>query len=170
MRILNPDEMNLRHAILATLDQGPDLRIEVEGEPKGEPRPSPSRRGSRMRVHPGHQADDWKRTVRLAALAELGLERAPEEPVYDLRTPLLVVVELRQSEKRAIEAPVWFLGKPDVDNELKAVLDALGRWPTGARPLLWQDDQSVVAVLAWKSYPIGPVTPGATVEVYRLPA
>lgn len=158
--------------VLHVLEGPSKLYFDVVGTPKGEPRPSPSRRGARSMVHPGHQADDWKKSVRLAALAALGLERAPVAPVFEAGWPLLLVLELRHARpKSRQDASGWFTSKPDVDNEAKAVIDALGVWPSGALPIAWKDDQQVVALLTWKRYEteLAEDEPGASVAIYRLP-
>lgn len=158
-------------AIFLALAAGPALTFDVVGTPKGEPRPSPSRRGARSMVHPGHQADDWKRSVRLAALAALELERAPVAPVFEAGVPLLLVLELRHARpKTRQDAAGWMTSKPDVDNEAKAVMDALGVWPKGALPIAWKDDQQVVALLTWKRYEsqLTEGEPGASVAIYIL--
>jgi Holliday junction resolvase RusA-like endonuclease len=151
------------------------LAFQAFGDPVGEPRAQPSRAGGKLRMHRNSMADPWKRAVRAAALEALG--RVPSSPVFPPRAPVLVTLEFRLRRPAAHHvardrarplrkgAPAWPTPKPDIDNLAKAVLDALGQWPRGARPILWADDQQVTALWARKSYATTEAPPGVSVEV-----
>lgn len=134
-------------------------RFRVEGEPVPEPRPrayvAPSGRAS---VYKTKRAKDWARTVLVSA-------RHARPPV-PIAGPVTVVAvfhfrrPLRLSRKSDPPGLIPHVCKPDLDNLLKPVLDALtrDRW--------WRDDSQVVRVLASKYY--GRVGDGAGVEVMVL--
>jgi Holliday junction resolvase RusA-like endonuclease len=152
----------------------------VLGKPVGEPRAQPSRAGGRLRMHRNAVADPWKRAVRRACLSALGLVLEPRLPVYLTGQALLVVATFRlerpldhhvaRKRNRPLKAraPGWPLPKPDIDNLAKAVLDALGPWPKHARPILWADDQQIVAISCEKVYATPEAPPGASVVVHVL--
>ena len=150
----------------------PGVMFHVAGEPVGEPRARPSRAGGRLRVHRDARADRWKLAVRSAAEAAMG---APPPHTGDgryfnaplFRRPVLMVAEFRFTPGTpGVDA--WCTATPDVDNLAKAVMDAVGPWPKGARPLLWKDDRIVVATSLWKRYVFQDETPGATVACWTL--
>jgi crossover junction endodeoxyribonuclease RusA len=64
----------------------------------------------------------------------------------------------RQAAELRLDAPVYAIGKPDVDKLIRAALDAL----TGA---VFLDDSQVVELRSSKRYG---ATPGATIVVERL--
>jgi len=153
------------------------FEFHVEGDPVGEPRPHPSRAGGKISMHRDARATPWKKAVRKAALAQLGIPTPPRVPIFAERAPVLALMTFElprpvgqwrsRTELRA-DAPKHPTGKPDPDNLGKAVLDALGGWPKGADPIAWFDDAQVVALLTRKVYCSHESKPGALVALYLL--
>ncbi|HNQ90986.1 MAG TPA: RusA family crossover junction endodeoxyribonuclease [Verrucomicrobiota bacterium] len=118
----------------------------VAGEPKAQPRPRAFVRGGRARVYDPGTAEGWKGQVALAARDHL-----PFKPI-----DLAVAVHLRFHMPRPrghygraglkASAPEHHVGKPDVDNLAKAVLDAL------VAIGFLQDDRFVRSLLVTKRY------------------
>lgn len=125
---------------------GPPFEITVAGIPKGQPRPrafvGPS---GKARVFDAGTAEGWKATIAQEAQATgiVGLEL--EGPI-ELQVRFLLPRPKRLCRRSDPAGPVPSASKPDLDNLLKAVMDAL----TGVR--VWRDDAQVVTISASKSY------------------
>jgi Holliday junction resolvase RusA-like endonuclease len=117
----------------------------VPGEPKGQPRPRAfaRRMGSRFvaRVYDAGTAEGWKGQIAIAARAHvpatplcgamrLSIEFVFPRPRSHFRTG-------RHAHELRPDAPTLHTGKPDLDNLIKAVKDAL----TVLR--MWEDDCAV---------------------------
>ncbi len=139
--------------------------VQILGRPKGQPR-ARSRRGLRGVYDPG-TADSWKGDIQRAF--------APWRRDHPLDEPLKVLVDFhfprpKTFNKRTRDAygatkkipigPVIFTAKPDPDNALKAVLDAM----TDCGYM--RDDAIVADVGAAKFYAGTGEPPGAVVTVY----
>jgi len=134
----------------------------------GKAEPEPRHRSERGRARHDGRADAWKCAVRLAAFEALGIEPAdgpsgrpigrpvwaPEShrPVFPAGVPVVLGLEfwlrrpptqLTQFGKLIKGAPLVPVGKPDLDNLIKAVKDALGDWLKRGS-ILWHDDAQVV--------------------------
>lgn len=141
------------------MDWTPVASFYVEGEPKGQPRPRFDIRGRRPRAYDPGTADAWRGLVTLAAR-----RHTPAEPID--RAAWVVVSFYfpapRSTRHPAPEgAPKPHTAKPDIDNALKVILDAL----TDAG--FWKDDSLVVSVDAIKYYATETLTMGASIEVFR---
>lgn len=138
------------------------ISFHVQGDPKGQPRPRAfaRRMGDKFvaRVFDSGTAEEWKGQVAVAA--------KPHTPV----APILGPVQMRagfvfrrpKSHFRANgelkpNAPTQYTSKPDIDNLLKAVMDALTQ--LGG---FWHDDQQVAFVTSWKNYG---ANAGAVIEI-----
>lgn len=138
------------------------IRFFAQGVPKGQPRPKAFARGGIASVYDPGTAEGWKSQVAIAA--------RPFLPATPLSGFLYVRFEFYfprpkshyRTGKRAGElredAPGYCDKKPDVDNAIKACLDAL----TVLR--MWTDDAIVVDVRARKLYEDGR-GPGAIIEI-----
>ena len=141
------------------------MRIEfhVDGIPKGQPRPRAFVRGGHAAVYDPGTAEGWK-----SAIAQAVQPHRPEQP---LTGALDVTIDFHmprpkshyRTGKHAGElkssAPRWHIGKPDIDNLLKACLDAL----TALH--VWFDDAQIAALTATKEYSD---RPGAVIIVETL--
>lgn len=108
---------------------GQDYKISVPGDPKGQPRPRACFRGGKVRMYDPGTADAWKRGIVEAARAA-GLYRLPVAPWYCIY--VLCYVSRPKSHftpkgglKPGADVGRKAVGKPDVDNILKVVMDGL---------------------------------------------
>lgn len=140
------------------------------GEPKGQPRPRAFARkfGSKWsaRVFDPGTAEGWKSQIAVAArehITEPLLSPVKLEIVFNFQRPRSHFTKkgLRQT------APRYHTAKPDIDNAVKAIMDALTQ--LGA----WHDDKQVVSLSVRKEYAVGASIGGAAIcvsEVEDLPA
>lgn len=116
------------------------VSVWVNGEPKGQPRPRAvsfrDKLGQyRSRMYDPGTAENWKAQVQLALA-----DQVPEEPILG---PVSVVMTFvfprpkRLLRKKDPDGRLYHTKKPDVDNAVKAVLDAI----TNLR--IWHDDTQV---------------------------
>lgn len=141
----------------------------VQGTPIPQPRPQVSTQGgfARAFVPKKHPVHAWREAVRVGACGALAISwlsgRAP------VAGPLALSVKLylprpkshygtgRNAAKVKRSAPALPAVRPDLDNYLKAIQDALDG-------VLWKDDGQVVQITAAKLYADGR-EPGATITV-----
>lgn len=119
----------------------------------------------KVRVYDPHTAEGWK-----SEIANAGRPFVPEAP---LEGPLMVYLEFYFPRPKSHfgtgsmrghlrdSAPGYHTGRPDVDNAIKAVMDAL----TTLR--FWKDDSQVCDVRARKLYDSG-AGPGCTISIKEL--
>lgn len=122
------------------------IQFTVYGEPVAQGRPRASTQGGFVRLYDPKKSRDYKDYVRLAAT-----EHAPPKL---LEGPLAVMIIAYRSipksfsMKKAAAAEAGQLyptSKPDADNYLKGVKDAL-------KGVIWVDDSQVVDAYARKRY------------------
>ena len=126
------------------------ITFTVYGEPVAQGRPRASTQGGFVRLYDPKKSKDYKDYVRLAA--------AEHAPAALLEGPLGMVLTVYRSipksfsKKKAALAEggeIRPVSKPDVDNYLKGVKDAL-------KGVIWKDDSQVVEVFAQKRYSAKP--------------
>ena len=126
------------------------IQFTVYGEPVAQGRPRASTQGGFVKMYDPEKSKDYKHYVRLAAG-----QHAPAKP---LEGPLsMVMIAYRPipksfSKKKAAAAErgeILPVSKPDVDNYLKGVKDAL-------KGIIWGDDSQVVDAFARKRYSARP--------------
>lgn len=126
------------------------VQFTVFGEPVAQGRPKFSTAGGFPKAYDPAKSRDYKDYVRLAAA-----EHAPKVP---LEGPLGMVLTVYRSTPKSFskrKASLAEVGeitpttKPDVDNYLKGVKDAL-------KGIIWRDDSQVVEVYARKRYSARP--------------
>ncbi|MCL6661754.1 RusA family crossover junction endodeoxyribonuclease [Paenibacillus amylolyticus] len=126
------------------------ITFTVYGEPVAQGRPRASTQGGFVRMYDPEKSKDYKDYVRLAA--------AEHAPNALLEGPLGMVLTVYRSipkslgKKKAALAEAGHIvptTKPDVDNYLKGVKDAL-------KGVIWKDDSQVVDVFARKRYSARP--------------
>ena len=143
------------------------IRFFAAGIPKGQPRPRAFARfiGGKAiaRVYDAGSAEGWKSDIALAARFH-----RPAEPIAG---PVRIEVEFLMPRPKSHfnrlglkdSAPYWHIAKPDIDNALKAVCDAL----TTLR--FWHDDAQVCALVSSRRYADPDVSgPGAWIEIHEL--
>jgi Holliday junction resolvase RusA-like endonuclease len=124
----------------------------VAGTPKATPRVKACRFGQGSRVYTPKTADDWKYCVQQAALKEKSIffgDRTPfaEGPV-ELELNFFLARPKSHFNKKGLKpkAPTYSESKPDNDNLMKCIMDAL----TNAS--LWRDDAQVAVSIVRKQY------------------
>lgn len=122
------------------------IKFTILGEPVAQGRPKFSTRGGSTRAYDPKKSSDYKDYVKLAAS-----KYAPDELITE---PLRLEVTFYRptpksfSKKKAAEAEEGRLlpvTKPDIDNYLKGVKDALNG-------VIWRDDSCVTDVVMRKRY------------------
>lgn len=125
----------------------------VQGEPKGQPRPRAStfRNGGRPRIFDPGTAENWKSLIAYEAKAF--------EAHFPIEGPIGIAIDFSFARPKVhfrvlrgilaglkLTAPTWKEAKPDIDNLLKAVMDALTQ--VGA----WRDDAQVCEATVRKRF------------------
>jgi Holliday junction resolvase RusA-like endonuclease len=120
----------------------------VAGIPKAQPRVKAFVRGGHAGVYTPDSADAWKQSVRQQAVAN-----APESLVaHPIRVELDFFLPRPKAhlDKHGVpksKSPVWHCKKPDLDNLIKAVTDAI----TDTQRV-WLDDSQIYEITATKTY------------------
>ena len=123
-----------------------DYKFELYGEPVAQGRPRFSNRGGHVRAYDPKKSRDYKTLVREAAEAV-----APDEPTTGaFRVDIYVYRPIPKSFSKvkrlqAIEGEIYPTTRPDTDNYVKGVLDAING-------LFWHDDSQIVFISANKLY------------------
>lgn len=154
------------------------LSFDILGAPVGEPRHrsrAAKINGKWMAMaYPDKRADPWKRCVREAASSAIDGGQFP------LTEPCRVELEFRMPRPKAHHvagdrsrplkdgAPSWHSSKPDLDNAVKLVLDAMVSWPKKAPALVLQDDDLVSVLVASKRYTLEGEAPGCRVTMTKI--
>ncbi len=130
----------------------------VFGIPKGQPRVRTFSRGRHAGVYDPGQANGWKACIAYT----IGGGRKPYPG------PLALMIDFyfpypKRLEKAALRGEILpHTSKPDLDNAIKAVMDAMTELS------VWTDDSQVAFVTACKHYASTFVAPGATISVSRI--
>lgn len=124
------------------------IMLEVWGEPIGKGRPRFSRRGNSVRAYTPHRTAAYEQRVAQTYRELCGEWMFPEDiplrlVVYaNMRIPLSASKKRREAMLAGVERPTK---KPDCDNILKAVADALNG-------VAYHDDKQIVEMQCVKSY------------------
>jgi len=122
-------------------------RFITYGTPKGQPRPRAFAMHGKVRVYDPATAEGWKSAV--AEAARPFLPPSPFEGPVEVELGFMFArpaSHLRVDGSLRPSARVHHLGKPDLDNLAKAVLDALTALG------FWRDDAQVIRLLVTKAY------------------
>lgn len=119
------------------------LQFTVPGAPKGKGRP----RFGRGRTYTPKTTVDYERLVRICAADQLGDIEPLSGPVYlSLTATFPIPASWPKAKKQLAEGgSLWHIAKPDSDNILKIVCDALNE-------VLWLDDSQVCLAKVSKKY------------------
>lgn len=137
----------------------------IPGEPKGQPRPRATKRGSFVSVYKPKTDAQWVAAIR-KEIEKAKVERAFDLPLdLDIRIfmprPLAHFKLYRGIRTLRSDAPVFHTSRPDADNILKGVSDAATSDDHTVR--LWTDDRWVVSGHWTKQY--ADVAPGVLMIV-----
>ena len=142
----------------------PLLDVFIEGLPKGQPRVRARRAGKHVAMYNPGTADDWIDAVRAGVSSHVDLNQRWSVPMLlhkGANNALSVTMHFvfprpkshfrtgKYSDLIKDSAPVTHTCKPDLDNAIKLVCDALG---TPKRPLVYGDDACVVSIVASKRW------------------
>ena len=129
----------------------------VPGPPVGKGRPRAAKRGSQIQLYTPEKTASYENLVATAAHGSMrGAE--PIKGACHVDMDIRLIVPMSWSAKRrnqALEGLVFPTKKPDLDNILKAVFDAING-------IVWEDDVQAVYVQAVKRYS---AVPGVHVNV-----
>jgi Holliday junction resolvase RusA-like endonuclease len=124
------------------------LDFHVSGTPKAQPRVKAFVRGGHAGVYTPDSAESWKQSVRQKAVANApeSLITGPIRLQLDFFLPRPKAHLDRHGVPKA-KSPVWHCKKPDLDNLIKAVTDAI----TDTQQV-WLDDSQIYQITAVKTY------------------
>ena len=145
------------------------LTFQVTGEPKGQPRPRAFARKMGAvhvaRFYDSDVANVWKSAVQIALL-EMAVQTRWELTLGPVAVELRFAMPRPKSHTGAKglkpTAPVAHVGKPDVDNLAKLILDQITR--SGC---VWRDDSQVVSMRSDKFWAVG-AEQGCSVSISTL--
>ena len=130
------------------------MRIEVYGQPQVKQRARVCMRGNFARAYTPETTASYENLINLSYIQALNGAQSPywEKPV---RIEIQAVYQIPKSfsKKRtaaALAGSIKPLTKPDIDNVVKVVCDALNK-------VAYKDDTQVVEIVARKSYGIEPM-------------
>jgi crossover junction endodeoxyribonuclease RusA len=136
------------------------MRFRVYGEPKGQPRTKATIRGHHAAVYTPSTADEWKLAIIAAWREVAGPRWEPVRGAVSLEVALLMPRPARLLTRKAPPERLPHIGKPDIDNAAKAVLDALTM--AGA----WVDDALVASLTITTQYAATGEAPGAEIALW----
>ncbi|MNR93425.1 Endodeoxyribonuclease RusA [compost metagenome] len=122
------------------------IQFTILGEPVAQGRPRASTAAGFVRMYDPKKSRDFKQYIRLAA-ADHAPDQLLEGPLYVMVTAYRSIPK-SFSKKKAAEAEagkILPITKPDADNYLKGIKDAL-------KGVMWVDDSQVVDAYARKRY------------------
>ncbi len=115
----------------------------VQGNPRPQLRPRATARGKIAKVYKNPRTRKDQEAFLAAAMAY-----APDEP---MTAPLVVDLRFAMKRPKAAKGLQLHAKKPDLDNLIKLVLDALNG-------VFWEDDKQIIEVCASKHYDDDPGT------------
>ena len=131
-----------------TVQTKQELHLIVSGEPVGQPRHKVCTIGGRARMYlpTKHPVHAYKAAIRAAFIQATGQWDMIEGPVHVGIHVWFVMPASWSKKKRASHAGQYHAQKPDADNVVKAVLDAL------TDCYAWRDDSQVASVQVIKRW------------------
>jgi Holliday junction resolvase RusA-like endonuclease len=140
------------------------IKAWINGTPKGQPRPRAFARNGRARMYDPGTAEAWKSSIAAALEGKI--------PAKPMTGPVIMTAAFymprprahygtgKRAEELRADAPRLHTSKPDIDNLVKAVMDALSTLG------VWRDDAQVASQTAYKRYS---GKPGCMLIVSELP-
>lgn len=130
------------------------IHFKYTGEPVGKGRPRISRRGAHVHTYTPEKTRLFEEAIRF----ELMASTCETMPIYEAGVPLkaeiLMAVKIptsysKKKKERCLNGEITPTKKPDVDNVVKAIFDAL----TG---FAFEDDSQIIEITAEKIYAEAP--------------
>ena len=125
----------------------PITAFQVIGAPVGKGRPKFARRGNFVQAYTPTKTKDYEALVQDAAKSAMG-EKSPCSQAVQMNVEIYVTPPVSWSKKKrtaALEGVVRPTTKPDIDNVIKGIFDAIN-------DIVFLDDKQVVSLLVSKSY------------------
>ncbi len=142
-------------------------RIEIQGEPvaKQRARVVRNRHTGRMMAYTPKKTASWERRAAIEAKRNLPRWPATRRPVKITIVARMPIPGSWPAWKReaAAQGQIEPTGKPDIDNIVKAVKDAMNG-------IVWDDDSQVVSIKAEKTYSTEPAVILEVSEASGMPA
>lgn len=123
------------------------------GTPKPQPRVKAFSRGGHAGVYTPTTAQGWKEIVMQEAASLAGQQ---------IEGPIALGISFILPRPKAHKKETFVATKPDLDNLLKATMDAL------TDRVVWRDDAQIAEVHVSKAYESTDALPGAVIEIYRF--
>lgn len=123
------------------------IHITIPGAPRGKGRPRFAKRGNFVKTYTDAKTVSYENLVAYAG-AEAMRGRPPIKGAVNVSMDVNVGIPASWSKKKkqaAIDGEIRPTTKPDLDNIIKAVMDALN-------DVVWQDDKQVVQLQVAKYY------------------
>jgi Holliday junction resolvase RusA-like endonuclease len=137
----------------------PVCAFDVQGIPKGQPRPRAFVRNGHASVYDKGTAESWKSDIALAARTYL--PRSPLDCPLRLTVAFFFPRPVRLFRKSDPDGAIPHTAKPDADNALKAVMDCLTAIG------MWRDDALVCSTVVEKFYAAKTQAPGAVIQIFK---
>lgn len=134
------------------------LTVRVHGEPKGQPRPRAFAMKGKARMYDPGTAEGWKASVAHAITTARG-DQPPMDGAVCLRATFIMPRPKYLLKRSSPPGRLPHTSKPDADNLLKAVMDAMTQIG------VWRDDAQVSETLVLKRYAAISEVPGAEIVI-----
>ena len=122
------------------------MTIVIPGVPVPQGRPKFARRGNFVTTYDPDKSRKWKAHVKEHAEAQVNVPFSPEVPLH-----ISVMFYMPRPKSVSVAKRPFHTVKPDVDNLVKGLTDAL----TG---ICWGDDAQIIEIIARKEYSECPQT------------
>lgn len=136
------------------------LKFDIPGVPVGKGRPRAAKRGKHIQLYTPEKTATYEGVIALTARQAMAgglLLEGPVATVMEIRLPIPQSWPKRK-QAAALAGTEYPTKKPDADNVIKAIFDALNG-------VVWHDDTQVVDIVVRKRYA---AVPGVAVEIVRI--
>lgn len=123
------------------------IEFTVFTKPKGKGRPRFSSRGGFVRAYTDEKTAEYENVIKLAAIETMRYHEVTEKPcIVEIDCYFFPYSKFNKKEKeQAIQGLIAMSRKPDIDNVVKSVLDAINK-------VVFVDDSQIYKISATKHY------------------
>lgn len=122
------------------------IRIEIPGKPVGKARPRVTTRGGYARAYTPERTREFENRIKAAYIEKYGRTKLIGPLAIDVIACFEPPVSTSKKKRRQmLDGDIPYIKKPDLDNIVKAVLDALNG-------IAYDDDSYVIKVYGFKRY------------------